>query len=192
MNRRTFLTTPAAIAATPKPAHSGGKSPMFFGRWGVPIKTLVHARGNRYHLAVADGHDGPVVIFTRGHIPALGDPVIVHINADTCLRRGFGVHRHRTKMVLRVKAYDGELRPEQGTLTVVQTDPCIDRAYRIAGDWWLVDDGGEPREKYEPPFTDEEADLGMVAMPLPPTWRQLMADDDDLCAVPLPAPPEWK
>lgn len=171
MDRRTFLSAPAAIAATPKPAHTGGKSPMFFGRWGVPIENLVHARGNRWHIA-NDEHSGPVVLFTRGHIPALGDKVIVHINADTCLRRGFGAHRHRTKMILRVKPFDGDLRPEQGTLSIINHDPQIDRAYRIAGNWWLVDDGGEPREKYEPsPFTEEEDDLVAVPMPLPPTWR---------------------
>ncbi len=79
----------------------------------MAFESLVHASGNRYHLAAAEGHDGPVVVFTRGEIPALGEPVIVHINADTCLRRGFGNHRHRTKLVLRVKRYAGELRPEQ-------------------------------------------------------------------------------
>lgn len=130
------------------------------------MENLVHARGNRWHVANYE-HSGPVVLFTRGDVPALGDKVIVHINADTCLNRGFGNHRHRTKMVLRVKAYDGELRSEQGTLSIVQYDPHIDRAYRIAGDWWLMDDGGEPREKYEPPpFTND-----LVAMPIPPAWR---------------------
>lgn len=148
------------------------RSPMFFGRWGVPLDSLVHASGNRYHLSAADGHDGPVVIFTRGIIPAQGEPVIVHINADTCLRRGFGNHRHRTKLILRVKPFDGELRPEQGMLSIVQHDPQIDRAYRIAEGWWLMDDGGEPREKYEP----------ATALPEPPEWRITEAMVDDLMA----------
>lgn len=74
---------------------------------------------------------------------------------------GFGNHRHRTKIVLRVKRYAGDLRPEQGTLTIVGYDPCVDRAYRIAGGWWLLDDGGEPRAKYEP-----------TAMPEPLRWLE--------------------
>lgn len=149
-------------------------SPFFFGRWGVRQDTLVHAAGNRYHLAAADGHDGPVVVFTKGIIPGQGEPVIVHINADTCLRRGFGNHRHRTKIILRVKPVaESDIRPEQGKLTIVDHDPCIDRAYRIAGDWWLMDDSGEPCEKYTPPFAADE-DLGYVpasSEPTPVTWR---------------------
>lgn len=150
-------------------------SPFFFGRWGVTQDSLIHASGNRWHVD-NDEHTGPVVIFTRGVVPAIGDLVIVHINAETCLRRGFGNHRHRTKMILRVKPYNGELRPYQGTLTIVDADPCIERAYRIAEGWWLKDDGGEPEYKYDPkPFSEDEADLGFYAPsmsdPMTPAWR---------------------
>lgn len=151
------------------------RSPFFCGRWGVSQASLIHASGNRWHID-NDEHTGPVVIFKNGDIPAIGDPVIVYINADTCLRRGWGNHRHRTKMILRVRRYVGELRPEQGTLTIVDTDPQIDRAYRIAEGWWLKDDAGEPAYKYEPrPFSDDEADLGFyvppMADPTTPSWK---------------------
>ena len=151
-------------------------SPFFFGRWVVPQDSLVHAAGNRWHID-NDEHTGPVVIFKNGDIPAIGDPVIVYINADTCLRRGWGNHRHRTKMVLRVKLVpEADLRPGQGTLTIVDADPCTDRAYRIAEGWWLKDDAGEPSYKYEPaPFSEDEADLGfyvpLMSNPTPSTWK---------------------
>lgn len=125
------------------------RSNFFIGRWGVRPEQLVHARGKRWHLD-SEAHDAPAVIFATGEMPEQGDPVVIFVTADTCLQRGWGNHRRRTKIVLRVKPYVGELLPHNGTLEIVELDPGTDKVFRLAGGFWLVSDAGEPLAKYHP------------------------------------------
>lgn len=126
-------------------------TPRFFGTWGMPADALRRAgTTNRYHLRDSETHDGPVVVFPRG-VVAEGNPCIVHITADICLRRGFDDHRQRTRFVLRVVpvALD-RLRENQGAVILTQEQPVHNACYRVGEDWWLSRVIDEPVEKYNP------------------------------------------